>query len=58
MEVDERLSSRMKPAELQADMQKIGTIIEKMADPDIFVWLGRKEPAPSVAVSVHLHGAQ
>ena len=45
MEVDERLPSRMKSAELQADMQKIGTIIEKMADPDIFVWLGRKEPA-------------
>jgi hypothetical protein len=45
MEVDERLPSRMKPAELQADMQKMGTIIEKMADPDIFVWLGRKEPA-------------
>jgi len=40
-----RWISRMKPAELQADMQKIGTIIEKMADPDIFVWLGRKEPA-------------
>jgi XamI restriction endonuclease len=30
MEVDERLPSRMKPAELQADMQKMGTIIEKM----------------------------
>jgi XamI restriction endonuclease len=30
---------------VDAELVKIGTIIEKMADPDIFVWLGRKTPA-------------
>jgi hypothetical protein len=30
-------------AALEADLHKIGAIIEKMADPDIFVWLGRGE---------------
>ena len=26
------------------ELAKIATIIEKMADPDIFIWLGRREP--------------
>lgn len=33
------LPPRMLPVDLQADLLKIGAIIEKMADPDIFVWL-------------------
>lgn len=40
-----RMPSKMLAAKLDADLEKIGAIIEKMADPDIFVWLGRKEPA-------------
>ena len=43
MELDKRLPVRMKAAELDLQLAKIAAIIEKMADPDIFVWLGRKE---------------
>jgi hypothetical protein len=32
---------RMSPVALENDLTKIGTIIERLADPDIFVWLGR-----------------
>ena len=40
-----KLPARMGAKELTADLIKIGYIIEKMADPDIFVWLGRTKPA-------------
>ncbi|MGZ3218344.1 XamI family restriction endonuclease [Paracoccus sp. T5] len=43
-----KLPSRMAQAELDLQLTKIGDIIEKMADPDIFVWLGRTEPATDV----------
>ena len=36
---------RMNAALLENDLDKIGAIIERMADPDIFVWLGRAEAA-------------
>jgi hypothetical protein len=39
-----KLPPRMPAAALDAELVKIAIIIEKMADPDIFVWLGRKEP--------------
>ncbi len=42
---DGKVPVRMKDKDLQAGLSKIGDIIEKMADPDIFVWLGRKTPA-------------
>lgn len=45
MELDKRLPVRMSVAEADAQLIKIGTIIEKMADPDIFVWIGRQEAA-------------
>lgn len=41
MEKDGRLPARMPAATLLTELQKIGTIIERMADPDIFVWLAR-----------------
>jgi len=41
MEVDERLPPQMKKVDLTANLEKIGSIIEKMADPDIFVWKDR-----------------
>ena len=34
-----KLPSRMPLATMNADLEKIGAIIERMADPDIFVWL-------------------
>ncbi len=36
-----RLPARMPAAELETQLSRIGDIIEKMADPDIFVWLER-----------------
>lgn len=36
-----RLPPRMAADELDQDLRKIGAIIQKMADPDIFVWLER-----------------
>jgi type II restriction enzyme len=46
MEKGNRLPPRMSKPELDGDLEKIQEIIEKMADPDIFVWLGRaKNPS-------------
>ena len=42
MEKDNRLPPRMPQYELDDDLRKIGKIIEKMADPGVFVWLERK----------------
>ena len=41
MEKDNRLPARMARHELNRDLKKIGDIIERMADPDIFVWWER-----------------
>jgi hypothetical protein len=46
MEDDKRLPPRMAASQVDIELEKIGTIIEKMADPDIFVWLARGD-APS-----------
>lgn len=35
------LPKRMKAATLETNLRKIGEIIERLADPDIFVWLAR-----------------
>ena len=43
-----KLPSRMNSGLLEKDLQRITGIILTMADPDIFVWLGRKMP-PEVA---------
>ncbi len=45
-----KLPTRMRNVELNAGLTKIGDIIEKMADPDIFVWIGRDDPATKVEV--------
>lgn len=45
MEKKKHLPPRMSSAALVADLGKIADIIEKMADPDIFVWLNRDDPA-------------
>lgn len=39
-----KLPTRMKRPDLDAGLNMIGDIIEKMADPDIFVWIGRNDP--------------
>jgi hypothetical protein len=45
------LPLRMPLELLQSDLARIGEIIEKMADPDIFVWL--KRDAPPTEVELH-----
>jgi len=50
MEDSQRLPVRMAVADVDRELEKIATIIEKMADPDIFVWLGRAQPATDVEV--------
>ena len=47
MEIDKRLPPRMSDAEVDANLEKIGVIVEKMADPDIFVWIGRSGSPPT-----------
>lgn len=48
MEKERLLPVRLAGEKLDAELRKIGVIIEKMADPDIFVWIGRSSP-PSEA---------
>jgi hypothetical protein len=50
MEDDGKLPLRMPAAELDANLEKIGNLIERMADPDIFVWLKRGTPATDAEI--------
>jgi len=50
MENEKKLPVRMSIAQVDLDLGKIGTLIEKMADPDIFVWLGRQEAATEIEI--------
>lgn len=51
MENEKKLPVRLKGSALDNELAKIGTIIEKMADPDIFVWIGRAEPATDIEIT-------
>ena len=51
MEQEQKLPTRMVAADADRELGKIAAIIEKMADPDIFVWLGRSKAATEVEVS-------
>ena len=44
------LPPRMDAQELDAQLEKISQIIEKMADPDIFVWLSKGEKPSEVEI--------
>lgn len=50
MELEQKLPVRMPSMVLDAELTKLGNIIEKMADPDIFIWLGRPQPATEVEI--------
>lgn len=41
MEASGRIPPRMPPTMLYNELAKVASIIQRMADPDIFVWLGR-----------------
>jgi hypothetical protein len=43
MENEQKLPARLTKPALDSELKKIGQIIKRMADPDIFVWLGRKK---------------
>jgi len=50
MEEDKRLPLRMTAAALDIELTKVARIIELMADPDIFVWLGQPNPPDKAEV--------
>ncbi|MDE3073848.1 MAG: XamI family restriction endonuclease [Chloroflexota bacterium] len=50
MELKTRLPPRTSPADIDRELAKIAAIIQKMADPDIFVWIGRTEPATETEI--------
>ncbi len=53
MELEKKLPLRMSVSEADEQLGKISAIIEKMADPDIFVWLKRESPASASETEVH-----
>jgi hypothetical protein len=50
MEKKKMLPVRLKGPALDAELRKIGEIIKRMADPDIFVWLNRDEPPSEIEI--------
>jgi type II restriction enzyme len=50
MENKHKMPVRLRKSQLNVELRKIGTIIEKMADPDIFVWLGRLKPPSKIEI--------
>ncbi len=52
MELKKKLPVRMKQEAVDKELARIAAIIEKMADPDIFVWLSRKNQ-PATAPEIH-----
>jgi type II restriction enzyme len=52
MELEKKLPARMTEAAADKELARIATIIEKMADPDIFVWLSRKGQ-PATETEIH-----
>ena len=46
MEKQGKLPPRMSQQALDTDLEKIGQTVREMADPDIFVWLGRRQESP------------
>jgi hypothetical protein len=43
MEIDQRLPPQLSEAEVTSDLEKIGQIIKRLTDKDIFPWLASKE---------------
>ena len=50
MEAEHRLPARMIAEDIDLELTKIAGIIEKMSDPDIFVWLRRSQAATAAEV--------
>jgi len=54
MELKKKLPAQMSPKEADTELSRIAAIIVKMADPDIFVWLSRKNQS---ATDTEIHRA-
>jgi type II restriction enzyme len=52
MELKKKLPTRMSAADVDVELVRIAAIIKKMADPDIFVWLSRKDQ-PATDNEIH-----
>lgn len=52
MEIEKKLPTRMSAAAVDAELARIAAIIQKMADPDIFVWLSRRNQ-PATEMEIH-----
>ena len=50
MELEHRIPQRLNPQRLREELDRIGAVLEKMADPDIFVWLGRAQPVTEAEI--------
>ncbi len=50
IEKEKKLPTRLTGSALEAELRKIGDIIERMADPDIFVWLNRSKPPTNTEI--------
>lgn len=50
MEKENSLPPRMSAEQAEYQLAKIGSIIERMADPDLFVWIGRSTPPTKTEV--------
>jgi XamI restriction endonuclease. len=50
IELERKIPTRMAAADLDRELEKIGVIIKKMVDPDIFVWLGRAQAATEAEI--------
>ncbi len=50
IEKEEKIPPRMSAQAVDAGLSKIAAIIRKMADPDIFVWLGRTQSATDAEI--------
>jgi XamI restriction endonuclease len=50
MEEKQKLPHRMSASMVEIELQKITAIVGKLADPDIFIWLGRAEAATETEI--------
>lgn len=50
MEILKKLPAKMPAQRIDDELAKITTIVTKLADPDIFVWLGRETPATETEI--------
>lgn len=53
MENEKKLPVRMSAGNIDRELVKIAAVIERLADPDIFVWLTRSKSEPATEAEIH-----